>query len=114
MIRRFIGDCEVRLQYNGRSDDGRAKYFGYILLPDGQRYNFNDMCSAVGVAGTTAEDYDDMAEFAVCFSAYYTTHNRGDDLPDWAPSADLADDIEDAICCAAKEDGGYEVQREKE
>jgi len=113
MIQRFIGDCEIRLHYRGRSTDNRAKYCGYILLPDGQRYDFNDLQSGVGSSGTTAEDYDEMAESAINFASYYTTNNRGDDLPGWAPSADLADDISEAACSGMKEEGGYEVRREQ-
>jgi len=111
MIRRFIGELEIRLQYCGRSDNNWAKYLGYILLPDGQRHNFTDLCSGVGLPGTRAEDFDEMAKAAVDFASYYTSHNRGDDLPDWAPSADLADAIEDAAMCGMKEEGGYEVRR---
>lgn len=113
MIRRYIGDLEIRLQYLGRSDDNRAKYCGFILLPDGRRHNFGDLCSAVGTTGTTAEDYDEMAESAVGFAAYYTTFNRGDDVPKWAPSAELADAIDDAAISGMKEEGGYEIRREQ-
>jgi len=113
MIQRYIGDLEVGLHYLGRSNDNRAKYCGYILLQDGQRYRFNNLCSGVGIAGTAAADYDDMAESAVGFASYYTTDNRGNDLPDWAPSADLADAIEEAAMGGMKEDGGFEVQRTK-
>jgi len=112
MIKRFVGDCEIRLQYCGRTSDNRAKYHGYILLPDGQRHNFTDLQSGVGLPGTRAEDFDDMAEVAVDFAAYYTTHNRGD-APDWAPPAELADAIEEAAMGGMKEEGGYEVQRQQ-
>ena len=113
MIKRFIGDLEIRLQYWGRTSDNRAKYLGYILLPDGRRHNFTDLQSGVGMPGTRAEDFDDMAEAAVDFAAYYTTHNRGDDAPDWAPPAELADAISDAAMCGTKEEGGYKVQRQQ-
>ena len=113
MIKRFIGDCEIRLQYCGRTSDNRAKYLGCILLPDGQRHNFADLQSGVGLPGTRAEDFDDMAEAAVDFAAYYTTHNQGDDTPDWAPPAELADAIEEAAMGGMKEEGGYEVRRQQ-
>lgn len=113
MIKRFIGDLEIRLQYRGRSDDNRAKYCGYILLPDGQRHNFDDLCSGVGTPGTRAEDYDEMAESAVDFAAYYSSDNRGDDTPNWAPPAELADAISDAAMSGMAEDEGYNVRREK-
>lgn len=112
MIKRYIGDLEIRLQYVGRTADNRANYLGCIVLPDGSRHNFADLSSGVGCPGTRAEDFDDMAEAAVDFAAYYTTHNRGDDVPDWAPPAELADAISDAAICGMKEEGeGYEVRR---
>ena len=113
MIKRFIGDCEIRLQYCGRTSDNRAKYLGYILLPDGRRHNFTDLQSGVGSPGTRAEDFDNMAEAAVDFAAYYTTHNRSDDTPDWAPPAELADAIEEASMSSMKEEGGYEIRRQQ-
>lgn len=113
MATRFIGDLEIRLRYDGRSADNRAKYIGYILLPNRQRYNFTDLQSGVGFDGTTADDLDEMAESAVGFATYYTTHNRGDDLPKWAPPAELADEMEDAAMGGMKEEGGYEVRRER-
>lgn len=113
MIKRFIGDCEIRLQYCGRTSDNRAKYLGYILLPDGQRHNFADLQSGVGSPGTRAEDFDNMAEAAVDFATCYATHNRGDDTPDWAPPAELADAIEEAAMSGMKEESGYKVQRQQ-
>jgi len=113
MIRRYIGDLEIRLRYCGRSPDNRAKYIGYIILPDRQRYNFNDLCSGVGSPGTRAKDYDEMAKSAVSFASYYTTHNRGDDLPDWAPTAKMADAIDNAAIDGMKEEGGYEIRRKQ-
>lgn len=57
--------------------------------------------------------YDEMAESAVGFASYYTTHNRGDDLPDWAPSAEVADAIAEATEWAQDDRGDYEVHRTK-
>ena len=111
MISRYIGDLEIRLQYVGRTQDNRANYLGTIILPDGRRHNFADLNSGVGCPGTRAEDFDAMAEAAVDFAAYYTTHNRGDDIPDWAPPAELADAIEEAAMPGMAEDEGYEVRR---
>jgi hypothetical protein len=38
-----------------------------------------------------------MAMSAAAFGSYYTTHNRGDDTPDWAPPPEVADAIDDAV-----------------
>jgi hypothetical protein len=37
-----------------------------------------------------------MAESAISFASYYSTDNRGDDTPEWAPPGDLAGDIGDS------------------
>ena len=54
-----------------------------------------------------------MAEAAVDFATFCTEGNHGDDLPSWAPSAKLADAIEEAACYGMKEEGGYEIRREQ-
>ena len=52
-----------------------------------------------------------MAQSAVCFASYYTTHNRGDDAPEWAPPPEVADAIEEAVAGAQDDRGEYEVRR---
>ena len=113
MIQRFIGELEIKLQYLGRSDDNRAKYLGYILLINGDRYNFTDLCSGVGLPGTRAEDYDEMAEAAVNFASFYSSDNQDDDTPTWAPTEELADAITEAATWGMKEDGGYIIWRKQ-
>jgi len=114
VIKRYIGELEIRLQYCGRTSDNRAKYLGNIVLPDGRKWNFADLQSGVGCPGTRPEDFDEMAESAVSFATYYTSHNRGDDTPDWAPPAELADAIEEASYSGMAEDSGYIVLRKRE
>lgn len=41
--------------------------------------------------GGIRQTVDAAARSAVGFGSYYQTGNRGDDLPDWAPSAEFAD-----------------------
>jgi len=113
MIKRYIGELEIRLHYWGRTNDNRASYIGSVILPDGQQWNFADLQSGVGCPGTRPEDFDKMVEAAVDFAAYYTSHNRGDDTPDWAPPAELADAIEEASYSGMAEDSGYIVRRRK-
>jgi hypothetical protein len=52
-----------------------------------------------------------MAQSAASFGSYYTTGNRGSDVPGWAPSAEVADAIDYATSVALREDGSYEVSR---
>lgn len=46
---------------------------------------------AIGV-----HDECELAKAACYFGGYYSTFNRGDDLPDWAPSEEIADAISNA------------------
>ena len=97
MIKRYCGELEIGLQFTGRNrPENRATYCGYVKLPDGRRWNFADLQSGVGASGDRPENFDQMAESAVSFATYWTTHNRGDDTPDWAPAAELADAFNDA------------------
>ena len=114
MIKRYIGELEIRLQYRGRSSDNRANYLGSIILPDGRRHNFTELQSGVGCPGTRPEDFDEMAQAAVDFASYYSSDNRGDDTPDWAPPAELADAIQEASYSGMAEDSGYVVLRKRE
>jgi len=114
VIKRYIGELEIYLQYCGRTIDDRAKYLGNIILPDGRKWNFANLQSRVGCPGTRPEDFDAMAESAVDFATYYTSHNRDDNTPDWAPSAELADAMEEASYSGMAEDSGYIVLRKRE
>ena len=95
MIKRYCGELEIGLQYRGRTADNRADYLGYIKLPDGRKWRFTDLASGVGTDGTRAEDFDNMAQSAVGFATYWTTHNRRE-APAWAPAVELADAISEA------------------
>jgi hypothetical protein len=96
MIKRYCGELEIGLHYCGRTPDNRAKYLGYLKLPDGRRWRFADLHSRVGADGTRPQDFDSMAQSAVGFATYWTSHNRGHDTPEWAPPADLADAFDSA------------------
>jgi hypothetical protein len=96
VIKRYCGELEVGLHYRGRTPDNRATYLGYIKLPDGRRWRFAGLSSGVGTDGTRAHDFDSMAQSAVGFACYWTSYNRGDDTPAWAPPADLADAFDSA------------------
>ena len=91
MIKRYCGELEIGLHYCGRTPDNRAKYLGYVKLADGRRWRFADLRSRAGADGTRPQDFDGMAQSAVGFATYWTSHNRGRDTPEWAPDADLAD-----------------------
>ena len=96
MIRRYCGELEIGLYCRGRTPDDRANYLGYVKLPDGRKWRFANLASGVGIPGNRPEDFDSMARSAVSFAANWTSHNRGDETPEWAPAADLADAMSDA------------------
>jgi hypothetical protein len=108
---RYIGDAVVRITYRDQGD-----YAGSVCAPGRRCWSFTDLRPpAVGFGGGVAYDspeaYDEMATSAVTFGSYYTSHNRGRDTPDWAPPAEIADAIDEAVSGYQREDGTYEVRR---
>jgi hypothetical protein len=115
MAKRYIGDAIVTVEYAGESPDGRSQYRGTIRA-GGHTWPFSDLGSPVGgfpTGGTSPEAYDKMAASAVSFASYYTTDNRGDDVPAWAPPPEVADAIAKATEWATDEEGRgqYQVRR---
>jgi hypothetical protein len=88
----YSGSLKIELEQTGISKDGRDVFKGTIILADGRRHDFEDLGSGCGGCRTEIS----MAESAISFAAYYSSDNRGDDTPEWAPSGDLANAIGDA------------------
>lgn len=83
----YSGAVKVELDFTGRSDSaGRGEWAGRIILPSGEEWAFSDLYTH----GSELES----AESALSFASYYTTSNRGDDVPEWAPPAEFADALE--------------------
>lgn len=130
MATRYIGDARITVRYDGYSPP-RMYYSGRITVPVrvydavGNSVSIGKVSwdfTQVGLseysyrgAADAPEAFDQAAAAAVAFGAYFTTHNRGDDLPEWAPSADVADAIEDATSYATDEEGRglHAVRRSK-
>lgn len=112
MPRRYIGDAVVTITYQGGDlYTGVVRRFGTDLI-----WRFGDLhCPPAGFGPGIAYDspraYDKMACAAVGFATYYTTHNRGEDTPDWAPSAEVADALSEATVIAMDDRGCYSVRR---
>lgn len=113
MAKRYIGEATVEIKYRDRGD-----YEGSIWVPadGGTRWHFEELYApkaglGSGVAYDSPTAYDKMAAAAVTFASYYTTHNRGADVPDWAPPAETADAIEEATSYAMDDQGRYFVRR---
>lgn len=112
MATRYIGDAVVRIAYRDRGD-----YAGSICA--GKKcWRFSELNPAPAGFGSSAaydspEAYDSMAASAASFGSYFTTHNRGRDTPDWAPSAEAADAIDEATSWAMDPGGSYEVRRSR-
>lgn len=114
MARRYVGNLCVYINYSDRDDES---YHGSIVV-DGQRWAFDGLKAPPaglgdGVSYDSSEAYDKMADAALSFGSYYTTWNRGDDTPDWAPAAEVADAIDREACCYMVDCGEYEMRRKK-
>lgn len=114
MARRYVGNLCVYINYSDCDDES---YHGSIVV-DGHRWAFDGLKAPPaglgdGVGYDSSEAYDRMADAALSFGSYYTTHNRGDDTPDWAPTAEIADAIDAEACCYMADCGEYQVRRKK-
>jgi hypothetical protein len=109
MAKRYIGDAIVTIAY----DDVTDSYVGSVKASDHARWKFRDLKAPVAwnIASDSSVAYDKMAQAAVSFASYYTTHNRGDDVPDWVPAPEIADAIEYAVASAMFDNGDYDVRR---
>lgn len=85
----YSGSLKIELEQTGVSRDGRDVFKGRIVLPDGREWSFDDLGSGCGGCGTEIS----MAESALGFASYYSSDNRGDDTPEWAPPGELASKI---------------------
>ena len=114
MTKRFIGDAVVDIRYLGHIS-GRDEYAGHIKVK-GYVWKFAHLfapSAGFRFGYDSSEAYDRMAETAISFGAYYTTANRGADLPNWAPSSETADAINEATICAMNDNGHYSVIRKR-
>lgn len=112
MAIRYIGDATVRIKYRDRGD-----YTGTISA-GGHTWHFDELHAprvgfGPGIAYDSSEAYDEMAGSAVTFGSYYTTYDRGDDVPEWAPEPEVADAIDEATSWAMDDQGTYDVRRRK-
>ena len=110
MAKRYIGDAVITIEYVGETPDGRGNYKGTVRAGK-HTWRFDELHSGVGGGGDSPEAYDEMAQSAVSFASYYTTHNRGDDAPEWAPPPEVADAINEAVGYVQRDNGEYEVRR---
>lgn len=108
--KRYIGDAIVTIEY--QDDD---TYSGKIQA-GGKTWKFDELRApraGLSFASDSPEAYDKMAQSAVSFASYYTTDNRGDETPTWAPSPATADAIAEAVGWAMDDRGDYDVRRKK-
>lgn len=110
MAKRYIGDAVIRIEYHDAGD-----YRGTVSA-GGHVWRFANLHAPLighgpGVGYDSPEAYDSMAASAVSFGSYYTTHNRGDDCPEWAPPSEVADAIQEATQCDMTDQGDYLIRR---
>jgi hypothetical protein len=94
------GELKIEIVPDGMNPEGRERFKGAIILPDGTRWEFDDLCSGVG--GTRHGEIE-MAESAISFGSYYSKGNRGE-APEWAPSEEVATEIGNKMCYLPTED----------
>lgn len=113
MAIRYVGDATVYIFFDKCVCD-RCSYKGKIVV-EGHSWSFDELQSPAyfNHAADSPKAYDEMAGSAASFGSYYSSLNRGDDTPDWAPSPEAADAIEEAVSWAQDEDGEYKVRRKK-
>lgn len=115
MATRYIGDATIRISY---LDDGTYAGTVSVKRRSGEKlvWKFDELRPPQighgrGIAYDSPKAYDRMAGSAVSFGAYYTTFNRGDDTPSWAPTAEIADAIDEATSWAMDDQGNHDVRR---
>lgn len=114
MATRFIGSAVIAIFYTG---NGLDEYKGIVRVSDSDAvWNFDSLYAPKsgfpsGAAYDSPEAYDAMARSAVAFASYYTSYNRGPNVPSWAPSADVADAIAHATSWAMNDKGDAVVRR---
>lgn len=109
MPKRYIGDAVIDIRYDDRHQDYRG-----TITAGRHKWKFDGLHEPrMGFGSVDSPSaYDQMAVSAASFASYYTSDNRGDDLPEWAPKPSVADAIADALSPAIGDpQGRYEVQR---
>lgn len=112
MPKRFIGDAVVEIRYSGHIS-GRDEYAGSVRAGHCV-WKFDSLYAppaGFNFGYDSPQAYDRMAEAAISFGSYYTSRNRKDDVPSWAPPPELADIIDEATQYAWCETGHYMVSR---
>ncbi len=107
MVTRYIGDAVVKLQRTARDVYRGSIRVGKI------RWDFDGLCTPLrrlGISYRSPAAYDRAAKDAVSFGSNYTTYNRGNEVPDGYPSAEIAEAISDAAW-DRDERGDYIVRR---
>lgn len=87
------GDATVKIE---QGPDGA--WFGTVEAPEIAPWPFSELR-----LGSAPDCPRAAAREALAFLTYYTTDNRGDDVPDWAPPGPVADALD-----AAAWDYGHE------
>jgi len=122
MATRYIGDARVSVRYDGYRSP-HMQYSGRVSVPAASGRSRTWSFDGIGIsehthtgAADSAEAFDKAAAAAVGFGSYFTSDNRGDDVPAWAPSEDVADAISEATGWATDEEGRglFAVRRSKD
>ncbi len=109
---RKIGDALIFIEIDEDRQEERAWYKG-VVIARGEIWEFSDLGAPPNwdLAWDSDEAYDEMAASAISFGSYYSSYNRGNDVPKWAPPAHIADAIEAETSWAQDDRRIYEIER---
>lgn len=113
MAVRFCGELTIRLHFTGSDYQGTISHDGRHLWTFADQYPPR-VGWGEGIGYDSPAAYDMAAEGAIGFGSYYTTHNRGHDVPDWAPKPENADTISERSELSRDGSGQYIIRRKKE
>lgn len=95
MAKRISGSLNVWVTFTGQTDDlGRGEYKGFVHAPGKGNWHFDGVYVDSPTGPGTKEAYDRAAVAAIEYGGFYCTGNR-DDVPEWAPSEEVANAIHD-------------------
>lgn len=111
MITRYCGDVEIQMEIIGTDKDFQPLAGGRVIV--GQDWwEFDNVI--VKSPAITPATYDMIAHQACMFAGLYGTmydcSEQGGEIPGWAPPADFADRVNDALDLSPE---GYVIRREK-
>jgi hypothetical protein len=105
MPKRYVGNLIIDIKFNSFTGD----YEGYIKTKN-WKWKFTELRSPICWTNFSfygSKAYDTMTKKLLYFASNYTSDNKIDieDIPDWAPMPEIADEIQSEILQNTDENG---------